>query len=117
MIPENFDEAADSGLPRHALLSVARRCGDIVTEGHPDDDDLWIPAHEIVKNGCCDWEENENGYWDSDCGNAFGFTDGSPIYQGFKYCPYCGKLLTETPYIECEDSSDNVELTHPETNP
>jgi hypothetical protein len=100
--------AADGGLPRHALLSVAQRCGDIVTEGHPDDDDLWIPVHEIVKNGCCDWKENEDRYWESECGIAFGFDGGwPPSAQKFRYCPGCGKLLTETPYIEEDDSSDN----------
>jgi len=92
-------EPAGSGLPRHALLSVARRCGDIVTEGHPDDDDLWIPAHEIVKNGCCDWQQEEDGQWETDCRKIFEFTVGGPSDNGFKFCPYCGKLLTWTPFL------------------
>jgi hypothetical protein len=58
---------------------------------------------------CCDWEENEQGWWNTDCGNAFGFTDGSPIYNEFQRCPYCGKTLTETPYSEKDDSYANVQ--------
>jgi len=48
--------------------------------------------------GICDWEENENGWWGTDCNNAFEFTNGSPTHNKFKFCPYCGKLITETPY-------------------
>lgn len=67
-------------------------------------------AREKTKPGICDWEENEDGWWNSDCGNAFEFSNGSPIYNEFKCCPYCGKTLTETPYSEEEDSSANREL-------
>ena len=31
------------------LFSVARKCGDIVVEGHPDDLDLWVPIQEADK--------------------------------------------------------------------
>ena len=48
----------------------------------------------------CEWEQNEDGWWNTDCNNAFQFTDGSPIYNEFKFCPYCGKILTETIYSE-----------------
>ena len=64
-------------------------------------------ARGKIENGSCDWEENEDGWWNTDCGNAFEFTDGSPIYNEFKCCPYCGKTLTETPYSEYDDSSAN----------
>ena len=64
-------------------------------------------ARGKLKTGSCDWEENEDGWWNTDCGNAFEFTDGSPIYNEFKCCPYCGKTLTETPYSKDDDSSAN----------
>jgi len=64
-------------------------------------------ARGKLLTGSCDWEENEDGWWNTDCGNAFEFTDGSPIYNEFKCCPYCGKTLTETPYSEEDDSSAN----------
>lgn len=34
------------------LFSVARKCGDLVVEGHPDDEDMWVPiemAERILK--------------------------------------------------------------------
>jgi len=46
----------------------------------------------------CDWEQNEEGWWDTDCNNAFEFAHGNPSYNEFKFCPYCGKTITETPY-------------------
>jgi len=57
---------------------------------------------ELVNDGSCDWEQNEDGWWNTDCNNAFQFTDGSPIYNEFKFCPYCKKMLTETPFLDTE---------------
>jgi hypothetical protein len=56
----------------------------------------------------CHWQQNEDGCWDTDCGNAFEFNDGSPIYNGFKCCPYCGEKLRETPHAEDDDSLPNA---------
>lgn len=59
----------------------------------------------------CDWKENKDGWWSTDCGSAFNFTNGSPIYNRFKNCPYCGKALTETPYSdEIPDASSKAAL-------
>ena len=55
------------------------------------------------EQGLCDWEQTEDGQWLTDCGNAFEFTDGSPIYNDFICCPYCRKNLTETPYDDDGD--------------
>ena len=57
----------------------------------------------LMNHGTCDWEENEDGWWNTDCGNAFEFADGSPVYNEFVCCPYCGKTLTETKFINPED--------------
>jgi sporulation-control protein spo0M len=48
----------------------------------------------------CDWQENDLGWWNTDCDNAHVFIDDGPIYNEFKFCPYSGKPLTETPYDE-----------------
>ena len=42
----------------------------------------------------CEWIDDD-GTWESKCGNAFTFNDNGPIYNGFKYCPYCGNKLKE----------------------
>jgi hypothetical protein len=44
----------------------------------------------------CQWTIS-NDYWETACGEAFEFTEGTPIENDFNYCPYCGKPLTEQP--------------------
>lgn len=61
---------------------------------------------EETRQGICDWEQTEDGQWLTDCGNAFEFTEGSPIYNDFICCPYCRKNLTETPYVDDADSDN-----------
>jgi hypothetical protein len=68
------------------------------------------PQDPEAADQSCDWEQNEDGWWNTDCGNAFEFSDGSPAYNQFTCCPYCGKALTETPYSEDDDSSTNTKI-------
>jgi hypothetical protein len=46
MTPETVEETPEGGLSIRALFGCIRRCGDLVTEGHPDDDDLWVPLQD-----------------------------------------------------------------------
>jgi rRNA maturation endonuclease Nob1 len=48
----------------------------------------------------CDWQENDIGWWDTACNNTYVFIKDGPIYNDFKFCPYCGKSITEIPYDE-----------------
>jgi hypothetical protein len=42
----------------------------------------------------CTWHEDENdGCWDTDCGEAFVLNDGTPESNHMKFCCYCGKPL------------------------
>ncbi len=45
----------------------------------------------------CDWQEEDDlceGFWQTDCGHAFTFTDGgTPAENEFAFCPYCGKVM------------------------
>ena len=45
------------------------------------------------KTKTCVWDQEEEGWWATDCDNAFVFEDGNPIENGFKFCAYCGKKL------------------------
>jgi hypothetical protein len=47
----------------------------------------------------CEWEWGDC-YWDTGCGRAFEFNDGTPTDNDFRYCPYCGKELVESGYVE-----------------
>lgn len=46
----------------------------------------------------CEWsiEENDDfNAWMTTCHNTFMFDEGSPLDNGFAYCPYCGRALTQ----------------------
>jgi rRNA maturation endonuclease Nob1 len=44
-------------------------------------------------NYICEWREDEDGIWDTGCGNRFEFNHGGPPENSFEFCPYCGKKL------------------------
>lgn len=46
----------------------------------------------------CTWTEDEDGYWNTECGNLIVLNTGTPRDNGFVYCPYCGQRLIERPY-------------------
>lgn len=47
----------------------------------------------------CLWtpEDNEydNGTWNTSCGQAFTLIDGTPKYNDFKFCTFCGKKIID----------------------
>jgi hypothetical protein len=45
----------------------------------------------------CQWYLDDVGgdsVWETECKNAFEFTNDGPQENGFKFCCYCGKALT-----------------------
>jgi hypothetical protein len=49
------------------------------------------------KVGAGEWDE---GIWETICGKAFQFEDGSPSENDMKFCCYCGKPLKEIKFEE-----------------
>ncbi len=45
----------------------------------------------------CKWSlENEDANnWQSECGHSFWFETGDPTENKMKFCPYCGRKLTQ----------------------
>lgn len=43
----------------------------------------------------CKWKNKNNEIWDSECNERFIFNCDTPLENGFKFCPYCGKKLIE----------------------
>ena len=42
----------------------------------------------------CEWAHNENdGFWESACGEAWRFDDGGPAENSMHFCHSCGKSL------------------------
>jgi DNA-directed RNA polymerase subunit RPC12/RpoP len=43
----------------------------------------------------CEWTEDDDGNWLTDCENMHEFSTGGPDENGYVYCPYCGKRVGE----------------------
>ena len=43
----------------------------------------------------CIWKEDQDGAWDTECGNRFDIINGTPIENQMNFCPFCGKGLQE----------------------
>lgn len=51
----------------------------------------------------CVWSEDEDGTWETECGNAFVIEAGSPTENDFRFCTYCGAELVEEPSREDQE--------------
>ena len=48
------------------------------------------------RDDACVWNEGfDYGIYNTQCGEAFEFTDGGPKENEFRFCPYCGRRLQE----------------------
>jgi hypothetical protein len=57
----------------------------------------------------CEWKPDENdGSWDTGCGNKFTFTEEGFVGNSFIYCMYCGE-----PIVVCEDEDHETSQDHP----
>ena len=46
----------------------------------------------------CQWSEDEDGNWDTECGNKE-ILDGGPEEHHHKYCPYCGNKISQHNWV------------------
>lgn len=45
----------------------------------------------------CTWTETDDGWWQTQCGEAFEFTEGVPTENKFRFCPFCGNRINHKP--------------------
>ena len=45
----------------------------------------------------CEWTPDDDGTWNTGCGNSLVFIAQGPAENNFKFCPYCGGSLRENP--------------------
>jgi hypothetical protein len=45
----------------------------------------------------CEWTEDEDGNWDTACGECFVFEFGGPKENKARWCQYCGGKLETKP--------------------
>lgn len=51
------------------------------------------PTQEI-----CEWIQDSDGNWETDCDDMFVFETGSPADNHMHFCCYCGKKLAQKSY-------------------
>jgi len=58
----------------------------------------------------CGWREEsaESKYWETGCDQKFTVTTGTPLENGMRFCPFCGKLIAELAFVE-EPEEDEAE--------
>jgi hypothetical protein len=44
----------------------------------------------------CEWVQNDDGAWETGCGNCFEFNAGGPTQNGTRFCVYCSKTIHAT---------------------
>lgn len=75
--------------------------------------DYWLPTgltrpEAPTPEQPCDWREDEDGYWNTGCGDFFTIIDGGPEENGMKFCHSCGKHLKEISYA-CPEAGNGLE--------
>jgi hypothetical protein len=60
-------------------------------------------AIENATTPMCQWSEDEDGNWETACGQTFVLSEGTPSENSFKFCCYCGKQLCEVPWVEPDE--------------
>jgi hypothetical protein len=75
------------GLHRLAL-AVSEWMRAVADEGGRGE--LYGPGGEGGEAECLWTEDQDDGKWDTDCGESFVFTTDGPMENGMDYCCYCG---------------------------
>ena len=77
-----------------AELSVCDECSDclVVKAG----DSAFVLS---LQPTTCNWQEDENGWYETDCDHTFGMITGTPDGNDMTYCPYCGKPIKTIDYM------------------
>ena len=62
----------------------------------PDQWNTRAPTEETARaDAKCFWAQDIDGYWETSCGEAHIFEEGTPSQNSHDFCPYCGKHLEE----------------------
>ena len=89
------------GVPDHGGSYVIEgncACGSgLIGETEAEVTERWnrrTPQPVVREPLTCEWTHNDDdGYWDTSCGKAWGFDDGGPKENNMNFCHCCGKTL------------------------
>ena len=48
---------------------------------------------QSLADGSCEWSQDDDGYWETECGGMFALIEGTPRENDMNFCCYCGKPL------------------------
>jgi DNA-directed RNA polymerase subunit RPC12/RpoP len=66
-------------------------------------------------NSICHYKENEQGYWNSDCGKTFDSITWHDYARDFFWCPYCGSEMNSEMHMSKQDlKEDRGDRAHQE---
>lgn len=82
------------------LIDDIVSCADVVDSGKQDARALAKKLVQTVRatRGACVWNEDDDGTWESTCGQSWQFIEGGPGENGVRYCHACGKAVKANPY-------------------
>lgn len=86
------------GKPTMGAADTCYSCSQ-VAEHHSSDANKMVPES-------CNWSEDEDGYWNSQCGVYWQFNEGGPKESRVKFCSGCGKPVAAHDYKLEEDESE-----------
>ena len=46
----------------------------------------------------CEWTEDSDGTWNTDCGNSFVLNEGKPDDKNMNFCLFCGGVLVQNEF-------------------
>lgn len=52
-----------------------------------------LPDGCSVSEAKCEWREDQDGTWWTECDEGHQFTTDGPVENNHRYCPYCGSEL------------------------
>jgi len=70
------------------------------------------PTDTVLEKHCF-WEQDEDGIWQTDCGEMFEIETGTPLENKMKYCCFCAKPIKEIEYREHWEDYDDEDLPYP----
>ncbi len=89
-------QAAKETPPNGDYMRAMQRCAEGVESA------LWSYQMANPKSALisCRWSEDEDGNWDTACGECFVFEVGGPTENRAKWCPYCGRRIEPVGFFQ-----------------
>jgi hypothetical protein len=93
-------QAAKENPPNRDYMRAMQRLGDGVERAFWS---YWMDNPKTARISCR-WSEDEDGNWDTDCGERFFFETFGPIENRARWCLYCGRRIKPVNFKQTDES-------------